>query len=125
MGPRSDERGNTYTAEQERQRIEPSMGPRSDERGNRTTDKLTVARSDPSMGPRSDERGNLSVVWRVAKHRFPSMGPRSDERGNAVGCLGSKIRGRLQWGRARMSAEIILRAPGPLSPPTFNGAALG
>src|SRR5579885_156362 len=60
------------------------MGPRSDERGN---DQFTPAEPDPaklaSMGPRSDERGNTvrsrAIAW------YFSM---------------------LQWGRARMSAEI-------------------
>src|SRR5579885_2255839 len=60
-----------------------------------------------SMGPRSDERGNTTRNLAFARKRFfASMGPRSDERGNYASwrCLGCQW--KLQWGRARMSAEI-------------------
>ncbi len=40
------------------------------------------------------------------------MGPRSDERGNSNGpCGGIGKRKMLQWGRARMSAEINIGPP--------------
>ncbi len=54
------------------------------------------------------------------------MGPRSDERGNGrreYRKLCESI--SLQWGRARMSAEITYTSKGILSSPSFNGAALG
>ncbi len=40
----------------------------------------------------------------------PSMGPRSDERGNQVETLTMQHAELLQWGRARMSAEMPPKA---------------
>ncbi len=54
------------------------------------------------------------------------MGPRSDERGNDTPELPDREYVLLQWGRARMSAEMtaaeIEALEGAVS---FNGAALG
>ncbi len=54
------------------------------------------------------------------------MGPRSDERGNTATRIANKRLVTLQWGRARMSAEIR-RNPTKrtLGSFCFNGAALG
>src|SRR5215831_17401174 len=41
------------------------------------------------------------------------MGPRSDERGNMTLTIATTIQHSLQWGRAQMSAEILLQVPGP------------
>ncbi len=55
------------------------------------------------------------------------MGPRSDERGNAEAVFYAvKAADALQWGRARMSAEMRKQCFTRLRPQTrFNGAALG
>ncbi|SRR5579883_2787826 len=103
------------------------MGPRSDERGNINIRRHTRNAALASMGPRSDERGNHPK----SKHFTPmeakaSMGPRSDERGNTFPCLRYPIVCRLQWGRARMSAEISQKtALFNAASAGFNGAALG
>ena len=60
------------------------------------------------MGPRSSERGNACNARDQPYYRpMASMGPRSSERGNAFErCGGDHRPGELQWGRARLSAEI-------------------
>src|SRR5579885_1023229 len=102
------------------------MGPRSDERGNiqHQRDCLRMHKY-ASMGPRSDERGNAS--WHAAKAvtEMASMGPRSDERGNAPLPELLHAAGGLQWGRARMSAEMDTSGPVRGGRWSFNGAALG
>ncbi len=108
MGPRSDERGNIqHQRDCLRMHKYASMGPRSDERGNFAAGNQWLGRTLASMGPRSDERGNAS--WHAAKAvtEMASMGPRSDERGNAPLPELLHAAGGLQWGRARMSAEIL------------------
>ena len=63
------------------------------------------------MGPRSDERGNGHRGAEQAIRSEASMGPRSDERGNSFTGHYSDTMAVLQWGRARMSAEIQLVRP--------------
>ncbi len=62
---------------------------------------------DASMGPRSCERGNKVGILHPDFRLAASMGPRSCERGNRVTTTSPTTQvDRLQWGRARASAEI-------------------
>src|SRR5579884_509456 len=109
MGPRSDERGNAQSPCARPVNGNPSMGPRSDERGNTFLSTSTSKEFlKPSMGPRSDERGNGHPAHELLAKHTPSMGPRSDERGNGEETTPVEPPINLQWGRARMSAEIWL-----------------
>ncbi len=53
------------------------------------------------------------------------MGPRSDERGNEANQISHAWNLKLQWGRARMSAEICASSAKSSDRLGFNGAALG
>ncbi len=125
MGPRSDERGNRQPSRSLSRGCRASMGPRSDERGNKRLDTCPRLESYASMGPRSDERGNKRLDTCPRLESYASMGPRSDERGNRISRSPARKRSALQWGRARMSAEIGFRARRRGSAQRFNGAALG
>ncbi len=72
----------------------------------READRFVQREVSPSMGPRSDERGNDITGYKAPDAEQPSMGPRSDERGNANSKEANALWRDLQWGRARMSAEI-------------------
>ncbi len=62
------------------------------------------------MGPRSIERGNQYAFVRLHPVTPASMGPRSIERGNAALALVRAAERLLQWGRARLSAEMRARS---------------
>src|SRR5581483_9709405 len=109
MGPRSCERGNHDGEVIAAKRVlSASMGPRSCERGNPEKGLPGIAIGCcASMGPRSCERGNLRKQPVSVSRLHASMGPRSCERGNGSQARGAPPgAGRLQWGRARASAEI-------------------
>src|SRR5579885_316995 len=101
------------------------MGPRSDERGNPSKEKCRSAETAASMGPRSDERGNARNATAKQRRMEASMGPRSDERGNEANQISHAWNLKLQWGRARMSAEICASSAKSSDRLGFNGAALG
>ena len=77
------------------------------------------------MGPRSSERGNRSLLDEVKRLRGASMGPRSSERGNLINPESEYVEAaKLQWGRARLSAETETMAAIRSMMEGFNGAAL-
>src|SRR5690242_13258284 len=74
------------------------------------------------MGPRSFERGYVrDFCHRVHVHRG-SMGPRSFERGYAADNTTWCMRSKLQWGRARLSADI---SPTSVFPGQTSTASMG
>ena len=77
------------------------------------------------MGPRSEERGRRIGIGGVIGSEHASMGPRSEERGRRAMYAYLETNYRLQWGRARRSAEGDWGAVGAPWLICFNGAALG
>src|SRR5579883_444180 len=134
MGPRSDERGDELLSTAQsaelawlqwgRARMSAEMRQTI---GHGSWDNIA------SMGPRSDERGDSTEFRKAVKYLYASMGPRSDERGDVR--RSAEISGTptalnvtdgLQWGRARMSAEMRFgHSQACRQPWRFNGAALG
>ena len=110
-GAALSERGNhPVRGVAERARVA-SMGPRSRERGNPSDELGPVLEGGrASMGPRSLSAEITSqIASAIAGASAASMGPRSRERGN--GCYPHRIDGAaamLQWGRALVSAEIVI-----------------
>ncbi len=115
------------TTQRPRQFFEASMGPRSDERGNRRSRNREFGAALASMGPRSDERGN--GVGGHPWHSISTWLQWGRARMSAeIQHETWHLRGRdslLQWGRARMSAEITHLGDASDASGSFNGAALG
>ncbi len=104
-----------------------SMGPRSFERGNPRAParRRRVATGFNGAALVRARKYGACDAWRIVALAVASMGPRSFERGNRSTLSGHRRARRLQWGRARSSAEISSTdACGAVERRCFNGAAL-